>query len=108
MVIVVIESLSSSVVLAIESSVVIFVLHAHIQVWSQLLRRVGLITGALWLLYLIGQIPLIYLNKKWISEHGYYSLYNYWIGVNSAWALVYLVLLVLKLIGSEAVRMPST
>lgn len=108
MVIVVIESLSSSVILAIEASVVVFVLHAHLHVWSQLLSRVSLITGILWLLYLLGQIPLIYLNYAWISHNGYYSLYNYWIGINSAWALIYLILLVFKAIGSDAIRMPST
>lgn len=108
MVVVIIESLSSSIILAIEASVVVFVLHAHLHVWSQLLLRVSIITGGLWILYAIGQIPLIWLNRQWIAVHGYYSLYNYWIGINSAWSLMYLILLLFKLVGSEAIRMPST
>lgn len=108
MVIVITESLSSSVILAIEASVVVFVLHAHLHVWSQLLIRVSIITGILWLLYVIGQIPLIWLNRSWIAVTGYYSLYNYWIAINSAWSLMYLILLIFKMIGSDIIRMPST
>lgn len=108
MVIVVIEASSSSVILAVESSVVIFVLHAHMQVWSQLVKRVAIITGILFGLYSIAQVPLVYLNRTWITQWGYYSLYNYWIAVNSAWALVYLILITFKILQFEAIRMPST
>ena len=108
MVIVVIEASSSSVILAVEASVVIFVLHAHMQVWSELLKRVAIITGVLFGLYSIAQVPLIYLNRQWITQWGYYSLYNYWIAVNSAWALVYLILIIFKILQCEAIRMPST
>jgi hypothetical protein len=106
MVIVVIEACSSSVILAIEASVVIFVLHAHMQVWSQLLKRVTIITLAIFSLYSIAQVPLIWLNREWITKWGYYSLYNYWIGINAAWALVYLILISFKVVGCQAVRMP--
>jgi hypothetical protein len=108
MVIVVIEASSSSVILAIEASVVVFVLHAHMQVWSNLLKRVTIITSIIFLLYSLGQIPLIYFNHEWIKKWGYYSLYNYWIAINGSWALMYLVLLIFKAIGCQAVRMPST
>ena len=108
MVIVVIEAASGSVILAIESSVVIFVLHAHMQVWSALLKRVAILTFAIFIVYSLAQIPLIWLNYDWISKFGYYSLYNYWIGINAAWTLVYLILLSFKAVGCQKVRMPST
>lgn len=102
------EASSNTIVFAIEASVVVFVLHAHMQVWSELLQRVAIITGILFGLYTAVQLPVLYLNRHFISIFGYYSVYNYWIAVNSLWTLIYLVLLTFKAIGSEAIRMPST
>lgn len=108
MIIVAMEAVSNSIVFSVEASVVIFVLHAHMENWSQLLKRVAIITIVLFVLYGASQAPLILLNKEYITTWGYYSLYNYWIAVNSVWTVVYIVLLIFKLIGSERIRMPST
>lgn len=117
--ILVLDMFSSCLMWTIETSVVVFLLHGHIQLWRKLLKRVSIITLSLGMLYITAQIITVFVTLDRLSPTtmpgGTFQfeedLRLYWISVHSINAFAYLFILIVFLVPickKKCFRAPST
>jgi hypothetical protein len=99
--ILVLDMFSSCLMWTIETSVVVFLLHGHIQVWRKLLKRVSIITLCLGMIYISAQIITVFVTLDRLSPTSMpggtfqfeEDLRVYWISVHAVNAGAYLFIL---------------
>eukprot|EP01122_Echinamoeba_exundans_P015192 TRINITY_DN7102_c0_g1_i1.p1 TRINITY_DN7102_c0_g1~~TRINITY_DN7102_c0_g1_i1.p1 ORF type:complete len:357 (-),score=22.85 TRINITY_DN7102_c0_g1_i1:44-1114(-) len=99
--ILVLDMFSSCLMWTIETSVVVFLLHGHIQIWRKLLKRVSIITLCLGMIYITAQIITVFVTLDRLSPTSMpggtfqfeEDLRVYWISVHSVNAGAYLFIL---------------
>lgn len=117
--ILVLDMFSSCLMWTIETSVVVFLLHGHIQVWRKLLKRVAIITLALGMIYVTAQIITVFVTLDRLNPTSMpggtfqfeEDLRVYWISVHSVNVFAYLFILLAFLLPfckNRCFRVPST